>query len=294
MMELSKLKKRLFTPVFAAALLAGSLGAAPSDMERARALYQRADYAAALELLSSTAPKTAAVYQLMGLCYYQQADAKKASEQFERAVNLEPANPDYHLWFGRALGRRAETSSFITAPGLASKAREQFERAVELSPRNTEAMSDLFEFYVEAPGILGGGLDKAAALAEKMGQVNPAEYHWAQARLAEKRKQYQAAEEQLRQAAALAPRQVGRLVDLAKFLAKTGRFDESERTLRQAETVAPDAPRLMFERASIYIQAGRNIPAARDLLKKYLQAPLTPNDPSRDEALRLLKTASAG
>jgi len=288
------LKKRLFTHTFAAALLAGSLAAASPDLERARALYQHTDYAAALGVLSPMAQKDAEVRQMMGLCYYMQADYKKASEQFEKAVALNPGNSDYHMWLARAQGRRAESASFVMAPVLAVKAREQFERAVELNPRNLEAMSDLFEYYVEAPGFLGGGLDKAAALAARIGALNPAEGHAAQARLAEKQKQYQAAEAQLREAAALSPGQVGRLIDLAKFLAKTGRFEESERTLREAETVAPTAPRLLFERASIYIREGRNLEAARDLLRKYLQAPLTPDDPPRDEALRLLKTATAG
>ena len=46
----------------------------------------------------------------------------------------------------------------FTATGLASKARQNFERAVQLDPQNREALSDLFEYYLEAPGFLGGGL----------------------------------------------------------------------------------------------------------------------------------------
>jgi Flp pilus assembly protein TadD len=294
MMRMFKLKTHLFAQSCVLALLAGSLWAAAPDIERARASYQRTDYAGALRLLAPLEPKTAEVHALMGLCYYMQGEAKKAAEQFQKAVDLDPGVSDYHLWLGRALGRRAETATFISAPMLAIKAREQFERAVELNPRNLEAISDLFEFCLQAPGLLGGGLDKAETLAKRMGEINPAEYHWAQARLAEKRKQYQIAEQQFRQAAALSPNQVGRLIDLAKFLAKTGRFDESERTIRQAETLAPAAPRLLFERASIYILAGRNLDAARDLLQKYLQSPLTPDDPPRDQALHLLRSASAG
>jgi Flp pilus assembly protein TadD len=294
MMRKFKLKTHLFTQTFALLALAGSLSAAPPDLERARALYQRTDYDGALKLLAPVNPKTAEVHALMGLCYYMQAEAKKASEQLQKAVDLDPGISDYHLWLGRALGRRAEAATFVTAPVLAVKARQQFERAIELNPRNLEAISDLFEYCLEAPGLLGGGLDKAETLAKRMGEINPAEYHWAQARLAEKQKQYRTAEQQLRQAAALSPNQVGRLIDLAKLLAKTGRFDESERTLRQAESIAPASPRLLFERASIYILAGRNLDTARDLLQKYLQSPLTPDDPPRGEALHLLRTATAG
>ena len=82
---------------------------------------------------------------------------KKAQEYFEKAIAADPGNSVYHHWLGKAYGRRAETSSFITAPGFASKARQSFEKSITLDPRNKEALSDLFEYYVEAPGFLGGG-----------------------------------------------------------------------------------------------------------------------------------------
>ena len=44
-------------------------------------------------------------------------------------------------------------------------------KSVELNPKNTEALSDLFEYYLEAPGFLGGGLDKAEAIAAQDGRA---------------------------------------------------------------------------------------------------------------------------
>jgi len=83
------------------------------------------------------------------------------------------------------------------------------------------------------------------------------------------------------------------VLDLAKFLAKQGRWEESEAAFRQARQLAPDSPKVLFEEASAYIRAGRNLEAARELLKRYLAAPLTPTDPPRHEAELLLKQASA-
>ena len=107
--------------------------------------------------------KDAAVFDLIGKNYFMLADFKKASESYEKAVAADPSNSEYQHWLGRAYGRRAETSSPFTAPGLASKARQHFEKAVALNPRNQEAVSDLFEYYLEAPGFLGGGFDNPAA-----------------------------------------------------------------------------------------------------------------------------------
>ncbi len=279
--------------LLAVLVLASALVAAPPPVERARDLFQRTDYEAALRLLQAQPDKDAATFQLMGRCRYMLGDFKKASEAFEKAVGADPGNSDYRLWLGRAWGRRAETSSFLTAPGFAAKARQNFERAVQLNPRNLEALNDLFEYYLEAPGLLGGGLEKAAALLPRIGELDPAEHYYAQARLAEKRKQFHTAENQFRRAIDMAPKQVGRVLDLAKFLAKQGRWQESEAAFRHARTLAPDSPKALFEEASTYIRAGRNIEAAKELLRRYLAAPLTPDDPPRHEAEQLLKLASA-
>ena len=66
----------------------------------------------------------------------------------------------YFHWLGKAQGRRAETASPFTAPSYASKARQAFEKSVELDGKNLEAINDLFSYYLEAPGFLGGGLNK--------------------------------------------------------------------------------------------------------------------------------------
>ncbi|MBI4876038.1 MAG: tetratricopeptide repeat protein [Acidobacteria bacterium] len=263
--------------------------AAAEPFERALGLYQRTDYDAALKILLPLASMDGARWELIGKNYFMKGDFKPASEAFEKAVAADPNRSDCHLWLGRAYGRRAETSSFVTAPGLASKARRSFEKAVEIDPHNREAMSDLFEYYVQAPGFLGGGMDKAGALARKMRQLDPAEYHSLEASLAEKRKEWGTAEQQLRRAVDLAPQQAGRIVDLARFLARQGRHQESETWFQRAAQLAPGSPRVIFERARAYIQAQRNQSEARALLQQYLALPLSPDDPPREEAEKLLK-----
>ncbi len=178
------------------------------------------------------------------------------------------------------------------ALGTSSNASEGFRKAYELDPRNGEAVNDLFEFYLEAPGFLGGGLYKAANIADHIAEFDPTEGHYAQARLAEKRKEFHRAEEHLRRAMDMAPREIGRIVDLAKFLAKQGRYDESDATFASAERIDPNSPKLMFARADIYVRTGRNLDTDRELLKRYLGARLTPDDPPRSQARKLLEQAS--
>jgi tetratricopeptide (TPR) repeat protein len=276
--------------VMGVAFLATALTlSAGTPLEQARVLYNHTDYDAALKLLSSLEIKNGPEWELAGKSHYMKGDFKRAGEAFQKAVAADPGRSEYHLWLGRALGRRAETSSPFTAPGLASKARRSFERAVEVNPRNVEAVADLFEYYMEAPGFLGGGLDKAAALAQRVRELEPSEYWLLQARLAEKRKEWATAEQHLRRAIDLAPKQAGRVVDLAKFLARQGRHQESDAAFQQAARIAPSEPGILFERAATYVRAKRNLDEARALLKQYLASDLTPNDPPREEAEKLLK-----
>jgi Flp pilus assembly protein TadD len=260
-------------------------------LEQARKHYNRTEFEQSLKVLQAIPEKNAAVYELIGRNQYMQGEYKKATETLDKAMNLEPENAEIALWLGRAYGRRAETSSPFTAPGHASRARQYFERSVKLNPNDLEALADLFEYYMEAPGFLGGGLDKAEKIGEQMGAIDAGEGHWAQARLAEKRKELSSAEEQLRQAIESSPQRVGRFIDLARFLAKQGRFDEADENIAHAEKMAPNSPRLVFAKADLYVKHRRHLNVARSLLKKYMSMSLSPDDPPRSDAAKLLKQA---
>ena len=273
-------------------LLFGSfslLWAASPELDRARKLYDHTDFEGSLRILSSIPEKDALAYEFIGRNYYMLAEYKKATEALEKAWAADSGSSEIALWTGRAFGRRAETSSPFTAPGLASKARQFFEKSAQLNPNNLEALTDLIEYYLEAPGFLGGGFDKAQRVAARIAAIDAAEGHWAQAKLAESRKQYHGAEEQLRHAIEAAPQQIGRIIDLARFLAKQGRIQESDQNLAKAEKINPNSPKLMYAKADLYIKQNRNLDVAKDLLRQYLASNLTPDDPPRLHAEKLLK-----
>ena len=136
-----------------------------------------------------------------------------------------------------------------------------FEKAVELDPTDKDALGDLLDYYLEAPGFLGGGMHKAEILAQMILKQDPAEGHYAQGLVADKKKEYDAAEQQFRRAVELAPRQVGRVLVLARYLANHGRVKESDALFEQAARMAPNNPRVMFDRATTYIKENRDLDA---------------------------------
>ena len=283
-------------------LLAGLLTAGAPDsqslisgntgiFDRALALYNKTDYAGAAALLHDASD--AHSLQLLGQAYLMNNDLRKATETLERAIALDPTNASATDWLGRAWGRRAETAFPIAAISLATKARDSFEKAVRLNSHNCEAVNDLFEFYMEAPAMLGGGLDKARTLVPVIENDNPAEGHFARARIFEQEKEYGRAEGEYKRAIDAAPGDPGRLLDLAKFLAARGRIDESDRIFAAVEKTHPGLPALLYARAETLINTKRNPDVAADLLRRYLASPnLTPEDQPRAEAAKLLKKAS--
>ncbi|HTP86909.1 MAG TPA: tetratricopeptide repeat protein [Bryobacteraceae bacterium] len=280
-----------------AAVLGISLGllAFGQDAREAERLYRHTDYDGALRLLREVRSPGFEVWMLMGKCNLMKGEFKKATEQFQKAVNLDPKSSDAMLWLGRSWARRAETASPLFAPANASRARTCFERAVALqaNPRNHEAMDDLFDFYLDAPGFLGGGFDKAEALVGQIEIVDPAQGHYDLAEIARKRKEFDESEQELRRAVQLGPREIGHLMALARFLANRGRIEESEAVIAQAAAANPGNPRLLYGKARIYVETHRNLDEARSLLEQYLHSDLTPDDPSRDEARKLLRKAGA-
>ena len=276
--------------VFVLLAVAGVVLAGSEELKQAEELYNRTDYRASLAMLGAS-PRDAASWSLAGRDYFMLGDYKKATDAFQHAIAIEPLRSEYVHWLGRTYGRRAETSSPLFAMGSASKARDCFERAVALDPKNAEALNDLFDYYLEAPGFMGGGYDKAADVAHRIAGLDPAEGHFAEALLADKRKQTTTAEQHFRRAAELAPYQVGRVLDLAKYLAKQRRYQESDAAFARAEQIAPNSPKVMFAKAKTLIQEKRKLDEARDLLKRYLNSNLTPEDAPREQAEKLLKQA---
>ncbi|MFL6415353.1 MAG: tetratricopeptide repeat protein [Bryobacteraceae bacterium] len=258
------------------------------DLAKAEERYRHTDYQASLDLLDKKSSDAATNF-LLGRNYFMLGDFKKAVDVLARATEISPENSEYMDWLGRAYGRRAEMANILSAPGWATKARTAFEAAVRLDPKNSEALSDLFDYYLNAPGFMGGGYDRARDVADKIAAIDPPQGYHVKAQLAQHRKEYGDAEAALRKAVAVAPHEVGHMINLARFLANQGRTRESDAVFAAAEQAHPTAPQLWFARADILIKHQRNLDEAKSLLEKYVRAPITVDDPPKEEAARLLK-----
>jgi tetratricopeptide (TPR) repeat protein len=219
-------------------------------------------------------PTDAVAHNLLCRAYYMIEEWDRAIAECERARNLDPNNSLYHLWLGRAYGEKADHAGFLSGAGLAKKVRSEFERAVELDPKSWAARSDLAEFYVEAPSVVGGGKEKAAREAEALMPLNPGLAHWIRARLAEKEKDSAGAEREYREEIAASHSGIRGWVDLAIFFRHANRLDEMEDALHKAESSPMERPESLMDGANLLYRTGRDQGLAIRLLRRYLEAPV--------------------
>ncbi len=249
--------------------------AQPSDLHAATAalLQGRVDEAAALlKSTIATQPDNAHAHQLLCRAYYAQDLADPAVHECELAVSNAPTDSENQMWLGRAYGLKASHASPFTALNLAKRVREAFEHAADLNPDNVQAYSDLGEFYVGAPGFVGGGLDRAKALADSMQPRFPAQSHRLLALIARKRKDTATEEAEFKNAANLA-RSAATYVDLASFYQQHDKTDQAVTTIHTAISAARSKDPSIVDAASILISAGREPDLAERLLREYLASP---------------------
>lgn len=108
----------------------------------------------------------------LGQMHYEAGDYDAAINSFSMAVNLSPDNSSYHHWLGKSYGMLAQESSLLTAYSLSRKTRRELERAVELDDHNIDALTDLMEYYRQAPSFLGGGEEKADKIRTRLDELN--------------------------------------------------------------------------------------------------------------------------
>lgn len=101
------------------------------------------------------------------------AQQEEAVPLAEACVKAHPDAGECHYMLGNLLGAQAMRGGMLKAMGLAGRIRESFAKAVELEPEVFNHRVGLMQFYLNAPGIAGGGVDKARELARSTEAKQP-------------------------------------------------------------------------------------------------------------------------
>lgn len=217
-------------------------------------------------------PNDALAHNLLCRAYVTLGDWDRSISACEKAVSLAPDNSQYHLWLGRVYGEKADRSTWFTAAGLAKHVRSEFETAVRLNPKNVDARADLAEFYMEAPGIVGGGRDKAEQQAASLLSLDPPMAHWVKARLAEKKGDLSTAEAEYKLAISTSDNAATQWLNLGIFYKHRQRWYDMEQALSHVRTARMDRTDSLVDAADILLRTGRNFSEAAQLLRTYLSS----------------------
>ncbi len=256
-------------------LFLGSALAASSTPEELLSAGRVDEAVKLLKQRTAASANDAEAWHLLCRSYYAKAQWDDGIAAAKRAVALKPNSSDYHLWLGRAYGQKAESISawhWFTALSLAGKTRSEFEKAVELDGNNVGARSDLAEFYAEAPGVVGGGKDKALHQAEQLAAKDAPSAHWIRALLAEKDNDLAAAEREYRAAIEASHGDGGRWLDLASFYKRTRRNSDMQRAMDQALAADKKHGEVFYDAATILYQSDLDLATAAGLVRDYLSS----------------------
>jgi len=168
-----------------AVLIAGAAHAAAGlAVDDAKFLYQAGQYDQAevrFQRLSAGSPMAAEPLYYLGKIAVHRGDYAAAIGLLERAVALEPARSDHHLWLGNSYAWAAAAASLGDRPALGRKCLAAYRKALELDPGNIPAHFSLMNFYRHVPALLGGGRDRAEAEAEAIRRCDAAQGAYARA-----------------------------------------------------------------------------------------------------------------
>lgn len=223
--------------------------------------------------LASPDPALAEMRQLLG-----QNRVGEAVGVGERASQSFPDDSRVWMWLGRAYGRKALEANLLARAGWAGKTRDAWERAVALDPNNVEARFDLMQYYLQAPGMLGGGLDKAKAQAEAIGRIRPAYGRLAAGTIAMSQKDPAGAEAAWREALELEPGDHRVRITWSALLTREERHDELFAFWTEQAARNPDDAMAQFQIGRAAAIGGRQLEAGLAALDRYATMPIKPTE----------------
>jgi tetratricopeptide (TPR) repeat protein len=245
-----------------------------AGLEAGRLAYEASDYRKAIQALQAAAakdPQNGEVQLLLAKSYLELQEHDPAIKSAEKAVAIDAQNSVYHEWLGRAYGEEADHAGWLSAISFAKKARKEFETAVQLDGKNYSARQALIEFDCSAPGLVGGGEEKALPQIKQLAEMDAAEGHYAAGNCRRQKKDYAAADEEFAKTLESNPKSAELIYDIGDHAVKRSQPERLLAVADAGERVAPGDPRGKFYRGVALVMKKEDPEEAARLLGEYAQ-----------------------
>jgi tetratricopeptide (TPR) repeat protein len=255
------------------ALHAAPVRGTQGSLPEAQREYNAGHYHRAVDVLTEAvvkSPDDAPLHFLLGQCYYELREFTRAVTSFERSVQLVPNQSDYHDWLGKAYGRRAEETIFLTAMGWARKTHKEFEVAVRLDPSNFQAQRDLIRFEMYAPSIVGGGDDRALKHIEDLEKIDALHGQLARGEFLATKKRFAEADAVFAKILGSNTDRIGVYFEAADYYRDRQNAEKMSDAIAAAERIDGEDRRLKFYHGVLLVMKKKNPADAESLLRSYL------------------------
>lgn len=231
--------------------------------------------APAAEAVLASAPIQAAL---------EKRDPEAATAAADAALKTSPKDTDVLLWAGRAYGQRALTASIFTKMSWAKKCHEAWERAIEVAPGNAEARFELLRYYLMAPGIAGGSVEKAQAQAAKLGELDAMRGYVARGMIADHEKKPKEAEAAYRKAMEADQFGVQGPIALASFFARQKRWPEARAIFNRRVAAHPNDAFALYQLGRLSLLSGEEMEKGLTLFDRFLSLDAPRDGPTHGDA----------
>ncbi|MEL7298293.1 MAG: tetratricopeptide repeat protein [Pseudomonadota bacterium] len=236
--------------------------------------YEAGDFATAEPLLKQelAASDDEKKRILLGIITMSRNEFKEALALFEETSKRYPDSADAQYWVGASAGSLAGNASIFKAAGHAKKARKAFERAIELDPQHLQAHQGLVQYYLQAPGFLGGDKDEALQLAKRSVSFSPIEGRLLVAQVYGQTKQPEQRAAVFEELISAAPDDPRAYLNIGFVQQNEENYEAAHRSFTDAANTSSSADGAEFARQSARYQIGRTAVFSEQRLKDGIEA----------------------
>lgn len=253
---------------------------AQSNIETAKKLWETKNNTEAKKILSSIKDGNkdyATAQYYLGRISVDEGNFEGAKGFFEEAVDANDKVADYFSWLGNTYATIAQKANPLRQGILAPKMKNAWKKAVELDPNNIDSRRSLIAYYLQAPGFMGGSIEKAKVMATEIIKLKPAEGHFQLGGIYSKENNQQAAEYEYTEAVKADPAYTSAL---GSFYVNQKQFDKAFAYFEDAVKKNPEDYVSIYQIGRTSALSGQKLDRGEECLKKYLTHQPKPNEPS--------------
>lgn len=271
---------------FAALLAVPSIGAAQPSHGDSQACERfvasparQAEARARLQAMTQKDPGMAAFAS--GCIAASRARWSDAAKAFEQATRTHPGSAVSHYWLGRTYAIQVVQASILRQPGLARRTKAHLEKAVELDSEFIDGRVALMQYYLRAPGIAGGSVDKARAQVTEIRRRNAYRGGQSAATVARRQKDHAAAIAEYERLIAQYPDSAAPYSSLASTYGDRKQWDAAFRTIDRFLAAQPGEVLAQYAIGRVAAASGQQLERGEQALRRYIaEASPGPGEPT--------------